>query len=138
MQAQKRRKLLLTGTAALAFVHVWFTALAFLDRLSYTQPSRYAILELAASSALWGWIFAVVGVTLIAYLVRHPNQHATALSRGCSTSAAFLGTWAFFTLMWGLTTPVPVSLAVFGPAVFSVVGAQVLAVAWNHKEHPTR
>ena len=128
---------MLTWTVALAFVHVWFTGLAFFDRLSFTQPSNYDLLERMADSTLWGWFFAATGVALIFFLTRHPDTHPLAMSRTCSTSAAFLGTWAFFTLMWGLTTPVPVSLAVFGPAVFAVVGAQVLAVAWKQKERPT-
>ena len=122
--------LMLSGTMALAFVHVWFAGLAFAELLSFTQPSEYELIHLAADSVLWGWIFGLIGLTLIGVLFAGP-------SRTCSTAAAFLGTWSFFTLMWGLTTPVPVSLAVFGPAVFSVVGAQVLAVAWNHQEHPT-
>ncbi len=129
--------LMLSGTMALAFVHVWFAGLAFAELLSFTQPSEYELIHLAADSVLWGWIFGLIGLTLIGVLFAGPEKHPVAMSRTCSTAAAFLGTWSFFTLMWGLTTPVPVSLAVFGPAVFSVVGAQVLAVAWNHQEHPT-
>jgi hypothetical protein len=134
MKAPMRRKLRLTGTAALAFVHVWFAALAFFDRLAFTQPSEYEILETAADSVWWGWLFAVTGGALIVILIMDPYKHSVAASRACSLSAAFIGVWAFFTLMWGLTTSFPVSLAVFGPAVFSVVGAQVLATAWTHKE----
>lgn len=134
MQAPKRQKLRIAGTAALAFVHVWFTGLAFAGLLSFTQPSRFEVIHLAADSDLWGWIFAITGLFLIGSLVAGPTRHNVAMSRSCSISAAFIGTWAFFTLLWGLTTDVPVSLAVFGPAVFSVVGAQVLAVSWNHKE----
>lgn len=134
MRAPKRHKLMLAGTVALVFVHVWFAALAFLDLLSFTQPSRFNVIELAADSDLWGWIFALTGVALLHGLLVGPDRHRVAMSRACSASAAFLGAWSFFTLMWGLTTVIPVSLAVFGPAVFSVVGAQVLAVAWNHRE----
>lgn len=134
VQAHSRHRLRLAGTVALAFVHVWFAALAFFGRLSFTKPSEYQLLHYAADSALWGWLFAATGVALIACLVADPFKHNVATSRACSTSAAFIGTWAFFTLLWGLTATEPVSLAVFGPAVFSVVGAQVLAVSWNSKE----
>jgi hypothetical protein len=137
MEAPTRRKLRLTGTVALAFVHVWFAGLAFFDRLSFTQPSEYAVLQYAADSVWWGWLFAATGVALVVLLILNPYKHNVAASRACSTSAAFIGVWSFFTLMWGLTTAYPVSLAVFGPAVFSVVGAQVLATAWNHKEQST-
>lgn len=138
MPARRRRKLMLSGTIALVFVHVWFSALAFLDRLSYTQPSQFRIIERAADSGWWGWIFAAIGLTMIFFLMHHTRPHNIALSRTCSTSAAFLGVWAFFTLLWGLTTDYPVSLAVFGPAVFAVVGSQVLASAWNQKERSTK
>jgi len=137
MQAQTRHTLRLSGTAALAFVHVWLAGLAFFDLLSFTQPSEYAIIELAADSRAWGWLFASAATILIVVLIRGPERHMLAASRACSVSAAMLGTWSFFTLLWGLTTEYPVSLAVFGPAVFSVVGAQILAVSWAHKERPT-
>ena len=129
--------LMLSGTSALAFVHVWFAGLAFTGLLSFTQPSQYELIHFVADSDWWGWIFGLIGLALIVVLFTGPEKHLVAMSRSCSTAAAFLGTWSFFTLLWGLTTSVPVSLAVFGPAVFSVVGAQVLAVAWNHQEHPT-
>lgn len=134
MQAPTRHRLKLAGTLALVFVHAWFAALAFFDRLSFTQPSRYELIELVASSDVWGWIFAGIGTVLLVLLAFDPWKHHIGVSRACSLSAAFLGTWAFFTLLWGLTTEFPVSLAVFGPAVFSVVGAQVLAVSWAQKE----
>lgn len=134
MQASARHTVRLISTWALLFVLVWFTALALFDRLSFTQPSEYEILHLAADSNLWGWLFCVTGLVLLVVLVGHPTHHRIAMSRVCSVAAAFLGTWAFFTLLWGLTAVAPVSLAVFGPAVFAVVGAQVLAVSWRHKE----
>lgn len=134
VQAPSRHTLKLWGTWALAFVPLWFAYLAFVDLLSFTQPSRYAVIELAADSGLWGWLFGVAGISMLVTLVAGPVRHNVAMSRVCSVTAAFIGAWAFFTLLWGLTTDFPVSLAVFGPAVFSVVGAQVLAVSWNHKE----
>ena len=137
MQARTRHTLRLTGTATLAFVHVWFAGLAFADLLSFTQPSRFNAIQLAADSRAWGWLFASAGVILIIVLARGAEKHALAASRACSASAAMLGTWSFFTLLWGLTTDYPVSLEVFGPAVFSVVGAQILAISWAHKERPT-
>lgn len=127
----------LAGTWALAFVPVWFSALAFLDLLSFTQPSEYEVIERAADSSLWGWVFGLAGLAMVAGLLHKPERHHRAISRLCSFIAASLGAWAFFTLLWGLTTSFPVSLAVFGPAVFSVVGAQVLAVSWAHKELST-
>lgn len=132
--ASAKHKMRVIGTGALVFVHLWLAALSFLDLLSFTQPSRYAAIELAADSDWWGWIFLVSGVVLLHQLLIGAERHPVATSRACSASAAFLGVWAFFTLMWGLTTDFPVSLAVFGPTVFSVVGAQVLAVAWNHRK----
>ena len=132
MQAHARHNLKLAGTLALAFVHVWLAIIAFFDLLSFTQPSRFDVIELAADSRWWGWVFTANGLALIAGMLRHPFQHNEAMSKLCSISAAILGTWAFFTLLWGLTTSFPVSLAVFGPAVFAVVGAQVLAVSWRH------
>lgn len=134
MQARRRQLLRLVGTWALVFVHAWFALLAGFDRLSYTQRSEYELIEYAVDSDLWGWIFGLIGLGLALTLARNPVQHRRIISKGCSVSAAFLGVWAFFTLMWGLTTTFPVSLAVFGPAVFAVVGAQVLAVSWNHGE----
>ena len=134
MQAPTRHTLTLTGTVALAFVPVWFAGLAFFDLLSFTQPSEYEAIELAADSFWWGWLFAISGAVLIAGLLAGRWRHRVAMSRACSLVGAFLGAWAFFTLLWGLTTDYPVSLAVFGPAVFSVVGAQVLAVSWRHED----
>lgn len=134
MQATRRHRLTLWGSAGLAFVFVWFAGLAFFDLLSFTQASRYAVIEQVADSNLWGWIFACIGGTLISGMIAGPWRHNVAMSRASSAAAAFLGVWAFSTLLWGLTTDYPVSLAVFGPAVFSVVGAQVLAVSWRHKD----
>ena len=134
VQAPTRHRLKLTGTAALAFVNVWFAALAFYERLSFTQSSQYQLLEDVANSDLWGWIFGIIGLAMIVLLLTDPFKHHVYMSRACSTAAAFLGAWAFFTLLWGLSATFPVSLAVFGPAVFSVVGAQILAVSWGQKE----
>ena len=137
MSTPTRHTLRLVGTTALALVLAWFAILAFLGRLSFTQPSRYAMIELVADSTLWGWVFGLGFLHMMYFLLTSPSRHAVGLSRTCSAAAAIIGTWTFFTLLWGMTTTVPVSLAVFGPAVFSVVGAQVLATAWNSRELST-
>lgn len=129
-----RYGLQLAGTVALAATCVSFAALAFVGLLSYTQPSRYDVLESAANSTLWGWIFGVVGAALGVALLLGPGHHNVAAARLSSMAASFMGVWAFFTLLWGLTSEHPVSLAAPALAVFTVVGAQVLAVSWNRKE----
>lgn len=129
-----RYHLELAGTSALAGVFIALAWLAWIGLLSFTQPTRLDILHSVASSDLWGWIFAVIGVLLIASLARRPTAKSRLTSRMCSMAAAFLGVWSFFTLLWGLTATYPVSLAAPALAIFAVVGAQVLAIAWNHKE----
>ena len=134
MQARRRHTVRLVSTWALLFVNGWFAGLAFYDRLSYTQPSEYEVLHLAADSDLWGWLFGLSALALLVCLVTRPQAHPKITSRICSVSAALLGVWAFFTLLWVLSAVSPVSLGVCVPAVFAVVGAQVLAVSWNQME----
>ena len=131
-----KTRLTVAGTVGVAATAVWMSALATLDLLNFTQTSQYDVIELAANSFLWGWIFAFTAVFLIAALI---GRRWGMEGKACSLAAAFFLTWSFFTLLWGLSTDHPVSLASPGLAVFVAIGAQILAVDWNRQaRHESR
>lgn len=126
MQAAARRTTRIAATFAVAAAHAYLVLVGLFDRLNYTQPSQYEIVERAASNHVWVGIHAVLTVALLVGLWHNRGWEW----RVCSASAGFMGAWAFFNLLWGLSAVAPVSLAAPGLAAFVAFGAHVLSTAW--------
>jgi hypothetical protein len=117
--AARRRAAVLSLVGA----HLGLVLIGLFDRLEFTRRPQFEFLELVASSELWLPIHFGVAMALLVTSMRHP----LALSRALSASAASMGTWSFFTLLWGLWPVGPVALGapVLGASV--AVGAHLLS-----------
>jgi len=113
------------GTVATALVHAYLAIIGVFDRLSYTVPTKYELLQDVASDGSWIPLHGIMAVLLIAgfWRVKWESQLASA-------SSALMGAWAVFNLLWGISAVQPVSLAAPGLALFVSVGAHVLAASW--------
>jgi hypothetical protein len=126
MQAAARRTTRIACTIAVASAHFYLGMIGLFDRLNYSRPTPYALIEAAANQQTWVFIHLTLAVLLLVGLWHDRGWEW----RVCSASAGFMGGWAFFNLLWGLSTPVPVSLAAPGLAAFVAFGAHVLSVTW--------
>ncbi len=134
MQAKTRRASRIAATLALVGLHLYLTIIGTFDRLNYTVPTRYRLIEEAADSEIWVGIHLTIAVSLLVGLWHNRGWEW----RACSVSAGFMGAWAFFNLLWGLSVVSPVSLAAPGLAAFAAFGAHVLGLGWlraNEEHH---
>lgn len=123
------------ATVFAAAAHGYLSILGMLGFLNYTVPTRYELLDEVASATLWAWLHGITAVILIASLAnpcwRVHRFDAPIAAVVTSVGFAFMFVWAFFNMLWGLTTIRPVSLAGPGLAFSVAVGEQLLANAWN-------
>lgn len=144
--AARRGRVLATLVAAGA--HTYLATLGAIHMLNYTVDTTFEVLALAASSEAWTWIHGACAVLLVGAVAYGPEKHLHARWRqlrwrcffpvgsiACSVSFAMLTTWAFFSMVWGLTTVRPVSLAGPGLAFVVAFGEQLLANAWMRGTH---
>lgn len=113
--------------------HFLLTVLGLFDRLEFTVPTRYLLLGQTLDSRLWTLFHALcfIAIFLTIWLKR---GEVSAL--GAATGV--MGAWSFLSLLWGLSTPTPVSLA--GPILGTGIAilSYMLTLSWarsprNHK-----
>lgn len=113
--------------------HSMLVVLAVFERLRFTQQSKYDILSTALNSELWAvlHLLSACGVVLALYLQR---GQVTALGAATGVMSA----WAFLSLLWGLSTPTPVSLA--GPALGGGIATMsyLLTISWARTQAVNR
>lgn len=119
-------------TLVVAASHFVLMALGIVHRLSFSVPTRYVLLEQTLDSALWTIFHGACFIALIVVLRRRKGI-VTAL--GAATGV--MGAWAFLSLLWGLTTPTPVSLT--GPALGGGMAtlSYLLTIAWARSPKST-
>ena len=122
------------ATVGAAAAHGYLAILGFIGSLDFTVPSEYALLHELAGAHLWAWVHGAVALLLLTALGK-PYQMCrigtVRASVACSIGFALMLIWAFFNLLWGLSTVRPVSLAGPGLAFIVAAGEQLLAHAWN-------
>jgi hypothetical protein len=122
------------GTLLAAGAHAYLSLIGAMDLLNYTVPTRYVIVDQVASEHYWVWIHAIVAILLVAVLrrpmLRRTPESLPVASIACNIAFAMMFTWAFFNLLWGLSTVRPVSLAGPGLALVAAAGEQLLARRW--------
>lgn len=127
------------GTLGAAAAHGYLAVLAATGYLNYTVPTRYRLIDEIASDFLWLWIHAAVVMILLLSLRRPTWQprwpDAPIAAIACSIAFSAMATWAFFNLLWGLSTVRPVSLAGPGLALVVAAGEHLLANAWIRGTH---
>lgn len=127
------------ATVGAGAAHAALSFLGAVDLLNYTVPTRYELIDQVAAQPLWTWIHAIIAIllwlTLFRPYARWRGDGTRVMSIACSVAFAAMSTWAFFNLMWGLSTVRPVSLA--GPVMAFVVaaGEYLLANAWTRGTH---
>lgn len=135
MLSREHHRLRILGTLGAIAAHVYLAAIGTVSLLNYTVPSRYQILGEVASDDLWTWIHAGCATLLTLALffphLRVPPRGNRFPAVACSVGFAFMLTWAFFNLIWGVSAISPVSLAGPGLAIVVAAGEQMLAYAWN-------
>jgi hypothetical protein len=127
------------GTLGAAGAHSYLATIGSLGLLNYTVPTEYSLIDEVAAEPYWAWIHAVVALALVGSLWRPTwkplggDLPVTAIA--CSLGFAMMFSWAFFNLLWGLSTVRPVSLAGPGLALIVAAGEQLLANAWTRGIH---
>lgn len=122
------------ATLGAAMAHGYLATIGSAGYLNFTVPSEYPLLHLMASSHVWTWIHAGVTVVLLSSLHKPYKPCWLGTNRAaaaCSVGFATMFIWAFFNMLWGLSTISPVSLAGPGLAFAVAAGEQLLAHAWN-------
>lgn len=111
--------------ACIALGHVGIVALGLTHRLAFGDPSGYRFLAVIGDNPTWILVHAACAIVLMTSIARDKG-HVTALS----FSSGWMGVWGFLTLLGGLTSPSPVSLA--GPVLAIVLAATAYsgAMAW--------
>lgn len=131
------------ATLCVAGAHGYLSLLGFTRLLNYTVPTEYAVLEQVAAQDTWAWVHAGVALLMVVALARphvkpkigNHVSYLTAIALACNVGFAFMFSWAFFNLLWGLTVDRPVSLAGPGLAFAVALGEQLLANAWTRGTH---
>ena len=123
------------ATLGAATAHLYLSVLGFIGFLNYTVGTTYELLNQVAADFLWAWIHGAVALVLVTSLFKaHTRFREMSLpALACNIAFAAMFTWAFFNLIWGLSTVRPVSLAGPGLAFAVAAGEQLLANAWNRK-----
>lgn len=134
------------ATAGAAGAHGYLSVIGAFDLLNFTIPTRYALLEMIASEGYWAWIHAGVAVLLLGSLLA-PTAHLrircwySALplaSLACSIGFTMMFSWFLFSMLWGLSTERPVSLAAPGLAFIVAAAEQLLSLGWARGTYNNR
>lgn len=110
--------------ACIALGHVSLFTLAVTHRLEFSTPTEYKFLQLAALNEAWLIIHAVCASAIVVSLMLD-KMHVQSLSM----SAGCMGAWGFISLLGGLTTVRPVSLA--GPVLALVLSSVAYSVVMS-------
>lgn len=131
LKARNTARLLVT--LAVVAAHFSFAILDMVDRLSFTVGSKYDVIQEAADSSLWLPINLFCGVLIVMTLGHNRLQR-----KALSLSFATMGTWSFFTLIWGLYPISKVSLA--GPILGLIVAtiAQFVSLSYSGGDQSER
>lgn len=123
------------ATLGAAAAHFYLSVLGVVGFLNYMVETRYTLLNEVAADYLWAWIHGAVAVVLVASMFKWHTRfrEMTLPAIACSIAFAAMFTWAFFNLVWGVSTVRAVSLAGPGLAFTVAVGEQLLANAWNRE-----
>ena len=110
----------------MAGAHLSLAFLAYVDLLEFTIPTEYKFISLAANSDLWFWLHLLCGL-FVAAAIYFPRLYRQAMS----ASAGFLFGWAFFNMVWGLSTVGARDVSLAGPVLgFALAGgAYIMAIA---------
>lgn len=122
---QNHRKALIYLTLVIAATQFALMMLGLFDRLAFGEPTSYELLNQTLSSHIWTWLH---GISFIAILLALYFRKCYVPALGSATGV--LAAWSFLSLLWGLSTPTPVSLA--GPILGGGVAAlsYVLTISW--------
>lgn len=133
MYTQPYRKTRIYLTLLVASGHLSLMVLGLINRLTFSVPSRYALLEQTLANPLWvvlhGFCFAWIVISVIANKGR---VHALGAATGV------MSFWAFLSLLWGLSASNGPSLS--GPvlgggmATLSYILTSVWAAERKHHE----
>lgn len=124
--------------------HGYLATLGWLGLLNFTVNTKYPPIAVVANSDLWAWIHTIAALVLVGGLVHRPywkpawRGHVSEIplaAIACSVGFSAMATWAFFNMLWGVTTTRPVSLAGPGLAFVVAAGEQLLANAWTRGTH---
>lgn len=121
------------ATVGAATAHAYLSLIGVHGYLDYTVATRYTLLEEVAGQHVWAWIHGAVTVILLLTLFDPYRRvrETPVIFIACSMAFAAMLIWAFFNMLWGLSTVRPVSLAGPGLALVVAAGEQLLAHAWN-------
>lgn len=110
--------------------HFALMLLGLTDRLAFTLPTRYELLTITLENPMWFILHSICFVSIIGAL---KMDRGVIQALGAATGV--MGAWAFLSLLWGLTTPTPVSLAgpVLGGAVATL--SYLLTISWARSPH---
>lgn len=131
MRARNTARLLVT--LAIAGAHLSFAFLDAVGRLAFTVDAKYGVLQEITDNDLWLPINVGCALFILSGLGNSKWQ-----CRALSVSFAAMGTWSFFTLMWGMYPVSEVSLA--GPVLGMIVAtiAQSVSLSYSAEEHDER
>lgn len=122
---QRHRQNRIYLALVVAISHLMLMTLGVAHRLSFSVPTRYLLLEQTLDSSLWTLLH---GACFIAILITLKLDKGQVTALGAATGV--MGAWAFLSLLWGLTTASPVSLA--GPMLAAGIAAlsYLLTISW--------
>jgi hypothetical protein len=112
-------------TLVVAAGHLALMVLGLVNRLSFSVPTRYSLLEQTLDNSLWTILQGACFVAIIIALKLKKGM-VPALSAATGVMAA----WSFLNLLWGFSTPTAVSLA--GPVLGGGMAtlAYMLTISW--------
>lgn len=110
--------------------HFTLMILGLTDRLAFTLPTRYELLTVTLENPMW---LILHGACFVALVVTLKVNRGVIQALGAATGV--MGSWAFLSFLWGLTTPTPVSLA--GPVLGGGIAtlSYLLTIAWARSPH---
>lgn len=106
MHTQQHRRTRIYLTLLVAAGHLSLVILGLADRLTYSVPSRYALLEQTLANPLWVMLHGVCFIWIVIAVIANKG-HVHALGAATGVMAA----WAFLSLLWGLSATTGPSLA---------------------------
>lgn len=122
-QQVRRNRIYLTFIVAVS--HFLLMMLGIVNRLGFGIPTRYPLLLQTLDSSLWTIFHGLCFIGLV-FAISKRKGHVTALA----AATGVMGAWAFLSLLWGLSTPTPVSLA--GPILAGGIAtlSYLLTISW--------
>ena len=122
---QKAHKGRVYLTLVVAASHFALMVLGVVDRLTFYTPSRNSILLQTLDNPLWAILHGLCALAIV-FALRHRRYIVPALG----SATGVMGAWSFLSLLWGLTTLIPISLAapVLGFGIAAL--AYLLTTAW--------